>query len=485
MTGRGSTTRPFGAAFGMLASVFAPLVAASPAGAATASAVSPYVKVQPGTRPAAFSPNLVAPKGGAAMFQIVLRGVAAAPRSAAAVGGVPAAWVDVKAERWIRVRRHSAAVPHGQVGLVPDPLVPVSRARPAAGMVVLRIRIRVPRTAPAGRRGGAIRVAVGGRTLSVPFRLRVSGVRLPARAFDTWLLIWGSWAQRAEGRDSAPQRIRSLLTSLRLGDSTGASGGAVNVFSATDTARRNPGAAAKLAHRRAVSLWRRSPGRAAYSYVFDEPRSSGDARAVARYGQALARSAPRVRQFVTSAPRRGLDAGRGAIYAMHLQDLTAARVNRARAGGGAAWAYSSCCERGGDASLLLDQRATGNLAVAPATWMQGGKGLFYWGVTVYEHDPWRQAEQPLDGSRVSNGDGVLVYPGRSQGLTGPVSSLRLELTAAGVQIVDLAAMLAHRGRAAEARRILRPVLPGTARFNASASAWLTVEQRLIAALERP
>jgi hypothetical protein len=171
---------------------------------------------------------------------------------------------------------------------------------------------------------------------------------------------------------------------------------------------------------------------------------------------------------------------------MHLQDMTAARVNRARAGGGAAWAYSSCCESPGDASLLLDQSATGNLAVVPATWLQGGAGLFYWGVSVYEHDPWKQSEQPVDLPHfVANGDGVLVYPGRSQGLPGPVSSLRLELTAAGIQITDLAALLARRGRAAEARRILRPVLPGRARFNASASAWLTAEQRLIAALERP
>jgi hypothetical protein len=206
---------------------------------------------------------------------------------------------------------------------------------------------------------------------------------------------------------------------------------------------------------------------------------------VARYGQALARSAPRVRQFVTAPPRSGLNAGRGAVYAMHLQDLTAARVNRARAGGGAAWSYSSCCERSGDPSLLLDQRATGNLAVAPATWLQGGKGLFYWGVTVYEHDPWKQAEQPIDRNHVSNGDGVLVYPGRSQGLGGPVSSLRLELTAAGVQIADLAALLAKRGRSAEARRILAPVLPRTGRFSAAPGAWVTAEQRLIAALERP
>jgi len=485
VTGRGSTTRPFGVAFGMLAMAVAPLVTAAPATAATAVVTSPYVKVQPGTRPAAFSPNLVAPKGGAAMFQIVLRGVAAPPRGASAVGSVPAGWVDIKAERWVRVRRHSAAVPRGHLGLVPDPLVPVSRARPAGGMVVLRVRIHVPRTAPAGRRAGAVRINAGGRTLSIPFRLRISGVRLPsAPAIDTWLQIWGSWAQRAERSSSAPQRIRALLTSLRLGDATGANGGSVNVYHNGGTARRNPVAAARAAGRAAAGLRRRHPGRRAYSYALDEPNSNAELRAVASYGSALARFAPAVRQFVTAPPRPGLNAGRGAVYAMHLRDLTPARLRRARSGGGAAWTYSSCCEGRGDPSLLLDQRATGNLAVAPATWLQGGKGLLYWGITVYEHDPWTQAEQPMDGNHVSNGDGVLIYPGRSQGLSGPVSSLRLDLTSAGVQIADLAALLARRGRGAEARRILAPVLPGIGRFSASATAWMTAERRLIAALER-
>lgn len=486
MTGRGDTTGVLRPLLCGTATMGVLLVSAAPASALSVSVASPYVKVQPGTRPPSFKADLVAPKGGAAMFQIVLRGVSRAPSSAAARGSVPASWVDVKAERWVRVRRHSDAVPRGHLGLVPDPLVPVNRGRPAGRTVVLRVRVHVPRTAPSGTRAGHIRVAIGGRVVSVPYTLRVSPVRLPLKpAVDTWMLIWGSWAQRAERRQNAPSLVRKLLVSYRLDDSTGATGGPVNVYSTTHAARRDPASAARSADRRARALWRHAPSRPAFSYVFDEPRGESDARAVAAYGRALATHAPRVRQFVTAPPRSGLDAGRGATYAMHLRDLTTARRDRARAGGGAAWAYSSCCESANDPSLLLDQRATGNLAVVPATWYQGGAGLLYWGVTVYEHNPWTQAEQPLDLPRtVANGDGVLVYPGRAAGLPGPVASLRLELTSAGVQISDLAAMLAARGRAAEARRILARVLPGTARYSPSAAAWISAERQLLAALER-
>lgn len=487
MSGWGDTTGVLRPLFGISTAVGIVLATVASAAAATATPASPYVKVQPGTRPLVFAPNLSVPKGGAGLFQIVLRGVARAPSSATSTGAVPALWVDVKAERWVRVKRHSSAVPSGHLGLVPDPLVPVSKARPSRRTVVLRVRVRVPRDAAAGTRSGTIRIVVGGRTLSVPYRIRVSSVLLPAHpSIDTWLLVWGSWTQRAERRDNMPERIRSLLTSYRLDDSTGANGGPANVFGNTDSARRDPSAAARSAQHRAQSLWRKRPGRIAYSYVFDEPHSLADARAVARYGQALAQEAPKVRQLVTAPPRAELDAGKGAVYAMHLEDLTKARRDRARAGGGAAWSYSSCCESPGDASLLLDQRATGNLAVVPATWLQGGAGLFYWGITVYEHDPWTQAEQPIDLPQfVGNGDGVLVYPGRSQGLTGPISSLRLELTSAGVQIADLATMLTARGRGAEARRILTAVLPAPARFRSSAQAWITAERKLLAALERP
>ena len=120
--------------------------------------------------------------------------------------------------------------------------------------------------------------------------------------------------------------------------------------------------------------------------------------------------------------------------------------------GAQAWVYSSCCETPGDPTLLLDQDAVGNLAVAPAAWQQGAAGLFYWSVNDYTGDPYTDARNHADEpARVGNGDGVLLYPGRPLGLSAPNASLRLALVAAGLQIADEAALLARRGQADQAR----------------------------------
>jgi Domain of unknown function (DUF4091) len=125
-----------------------------------------------------------------------------------------------------------------------------------------------------------------------------------------------------------------------------------------------------------------------------------------------------------------------------------------------------------------------NLAVAPASWLQGGRGLLYWSVNDYTGDPYRD---PLnhgeEEGRTSNGDGVLLYPGRPFGLLAPNPSLRIALVAAGLQITDEAALLARRGHGDEARAILRRVLPGTAEFVDNPASWQNVERMLLQRLE--
>jgi hypothetical protein len=169
---------------------------------------------------------------------------------------------------------------------------------------------------------------------------------------------------------------------------------------------------------------------------------------------------------------------------MHLRDLTPEVLARTHGLGAEAWAYSSCCETPGDPTLLLDQDAVGNLAVAPAAWQQGAAGLFYWSVNEYSGDPYTDARNHDDEpQRVGNGDGVLLYPGRPLHLKAPNASLRLALVAAGLQIADEAALLVLRGQGDQARALLGRVLPGTARFVDSPAAWQAVERALLHRLE--
>jgi len=220
-----------------------------------------------------------------------------------------------------------------------------------------------------------------------------------------------------------------------------------------------------------------------YSYVADEPEDA-QLPQIRRWGDLLARSAPGVRQLVTAPPDPTLGSSVGA-WAMHLDALTPDALAATHSAGAQAWVYSSCCERPGAPTLLLDQDAVGNLAVAPATWQQGGEGLLYWSVDDFTGDPYRDpANHDGEPGRVANGDGVLLYPGRPLGLKAPNSSLRLELVAAGLQISDEAALLARLGHAPEARALMARVIPGTASFADSPAAWQSLERELLRRIER-
>ena len=99
-------------------------------------AASPYVKLQPATKPAPWRPALVAPLGGRASFQLVVDGGRAVRPSLGALVGpggtrVPGA-VSIKRELTVPVSRQSASVPDGMVGDVPDPLVPIAFPHPRA-----------------------------------------------------------------------------------------------------------------------------------------------------------------------------------------------------------------------------------------------------------------------------------------------------------------------------------------------------------------
>jgi hypothetical protein len=68
VSGRVDTTGVLRPLFSVAVVVGMLLAPAASAAAVTASPASPYVKVQPGTRPPVFNPSLAVPKGGAAMF---------------------------------------------------------------------------------------------------------------------------------------------------------------------------------------------------------------------------------------------------------------------------------------------------------------------------------------------------------------------------------------------------------------------------------
>ncbi|MDX6562063.1 MAG: hypothetical protein QOD65_1877, partial [Gaiellales bacterium] len=328
---------------------------------------SPYVKLQESTRPSPWKPALVAPRGGRAVFQVVLDGGAKAqPRA-----GVPtgpggarlAGAISIRRELSLPVGAPSSAVAHGLLGDVPDPLVPVS-ARPQPGRrQVFWVSIDIPRTQAPGTYRGSIQVARS----SLGYSLRVADVTLPReRALHTWFLVWGSHAEDAEHRAGAAAAYTRVLASYGIGDGSMAGGDAAIGLkpdlleggeSDATLQRLARGVAAGARRLRAAR-----PGAVPYSYVFDEPPSD-QLDEVQRWGNALAGAAPTVRQLVTATTNPALGRTVGA-WSMHLGALTPATLATTHGLGAEAWVYSSCCESPGSPTLLLDQHAVGNLAVA-------------------------------------------------------------------------------------------------------------------------
>jgi hypothetical protein len=451
-------------------------------------AAGAFVKLQPGARAARWDGLLVAPRGGRASFQVVVDGgAAAAPRAGAVVaadGARLGGAVSVLRELTVPVTAHSSALPAGLLGAVPDPLVPVTARRQGGSRQVFWVTVGVPRSQRAGLYRGTI--AVGDQI--VRYRLRVAAVTLPREhALHTWFLVWAKHADAAEHRSGAAEAYTRLLTRYGIGDGSEAGGDAAvglqpDVLGGDESdadlrrlARGVGSAAAKLRAER--------PAAVPYSYVYDEPTAS-QLDGIRRWGAALKRAAPTVRQLVTSPPEAVVGDAVGA-WSMHLGALTPGVLATTHELGAEAWVYSSCCESKGSPTLLLDQDAVGNLAVAPATWLQGGAGIVYWSVDDYTGDPYDDARNHGDEpDQIGNGDGVLLYPGRPLGGRSPHPSLRLALTAAGLQIADEAALLARRGHGAEARALLRRVLPATATFVDNPGTWQATERALLQRLER-
>ena len=419
----------------------------------------------------------IAPRGGRAALQVAfvvsgtptIRAESLRLRDASGASLPPA---TVTLLRDIHVTRTSDAVRAGMTGSVPDPLVPLPAEAGSQRVQSLYVEVAVPRTAQPGRYTGDLAVEAGTARGSTEVTVDVASVELPdEHALRTWFLVWDD---RAESMERAPVRSKyhALLHAEGIGDGT-----ATSADRAIGIEVPAPHAAdAATARQRADALLQRRPDAIPYSYEFDEPSDDAEHAAVAAWGRDLQQQAPDVRQLVTAPPWDGLAPGDVGVFAVHLKDAATA-LPQAHALGADLWIYSSCCERSGDPTMLMDDAASSNAAVAPATWLVGGRGVLYWGVSAYMANPWRVAS--TDPTGVANGDGVLIYPGRPAGLSGPVPSLRLKLFALGMQLVDLATVAEARGAGEEAHAVLTTLVNGRSAADDGA-AWDAAERRLVA-----
>ena len=183
----------------------------------------------------------------------------------------------------------------------------------------------------------------------------------------------------------------------------------------------------------------RRPDAIPYSYEFDEPIDQ--AREARRRGgvgpqgrERAGRAAARDRTAVGRPP-----AGQVGTFAVHLKDAATAPPE-VQALGAELWIYTSCSERRGDPTMLMTSRRRTPRSRPPPSSPAARAPLP--GRVRLHATRGASRDRPTG---VANGDGVLIYPGRPAGLSGPVPSLRLKLFALGMQLVDLADVAEARG----------------------------------------
>ena len=349
-------------------------------------------------QPAPWQPALVAPRGGRARLPARRRrrrqGAAAGRRPDRARGSAARGCRrDPARALGARSTSTSSALAHGLLGDVPDPLVPVSAkpaGRHAPGVLGLDRgsahagRGRLPRHHPRGRR----------RPSATACASPTSRCRASARS-HTWFLVWAR--PRRRGRAAArarPPPTRAVLARYGIGDGTVAGGDAA-VGLRPDIARRRRvrrDAAAARPRRRAAppSACAATPARRRPVLLRLRRAAARPARRRSRrWGEALARAAPGVRQLVTATTDPALGRTVGA-WSMHLRRAHA-RDARDHARGSA--------PRPGSTPRAASRRAARrccSTSTRPATspsrrrpGCRAARGLLYWSVNDYTGDPYR------------------------------------------------------------------------------------------------
>jgi hypothetical protein len=130
----------------------------------------------------------------------------------------------------------------------------------------------------------------------------------------------------------------------------------------------------------------------------------------------------------------------------------------------------------------IDRPSAAVRALAWLGWREGVRGeLYYDMIYGWRGDPWRDPR-----AFAGNGDGTLLYPGRTEAWGGkrpfPVESIRLRVVRDAQEDVELLRLAEARGLGELARRVAADVAPGLREFSRDPAAWLHARRRLAEAL---
>ncbi len=405
--------------------------------------------------------------------------------------------VDVYLQHSMKV---SAASPKSKAGVYFDPLQPVKgkslRIR-QQGRMALWIDVKAGVAQQPGRYAGSIEVLSAGSVIyRVPLKVRVRRVTLPKRPFlHSAVGLSLTEISAREGVSQADSRYAtligkyySLLARSRLSPSDTHGGGNMAVLESiydqdgistfhVPIWRTSPYGDALGADRvrtreflanMKAEFVRRGWFKDSHVFIFDEP-SPDNFDDLRDWASLIHEAGFRLMVPLTINPAIDdvVD-----IWSVNISH----RINRADIAdqhrrGREYWWYLSISSHPPYPTVFIDDRRASTRAIGWLAYRYRIDGMTYWTVTRWNEvsDPWVDPKTYTQTDGVGNGDGSMMYPGKTVGHTGPAPSVRLMMMRDGIEDNDLMMMAAKRHGFRKVDAVAKTLAPELTNFTSSGS----------------
>lgn len=171
----------------------------------------------------------------------------------------------------------------------------------------------------------------------------------------------------------------------------------------------------------------------AYIYTLDEPAADQFA-GCATYGKRIDSLAKDAKWLLTTAPNKTLN-GTVDIWCPVLHDYNPEACAKRQAAGDEVWWYTCCVPQHPYPTYLINDTATAPRILSWFQYLNRVQGVLYWSTSIWlKYDGTKYVKRDVWNDPLAfpgaNGDGYLIYPGKTP-QNDPVPSLRLEMLRQG------------------------------------------------------
>jgi hypothetical protein len=238
------------------------------------------------------------------------------------------------------------------------------------------------------------------------------------------------------------------------------------------------------AYLRDMAAYLRSKGwlELAYIYLEDEPNNAEQYETVRQQGELIRESGIKrlcTEQTVSSNPKWGNLYGAVDIWCplWCLYDEPTARERQKL--GEEIWTYTALCQGNGKAPFWqIDFAPVQFRAPFWVSWHYRVKGFLYWS-SIF----WTEGQDPWTTPHFRDqfwGEGILLYPGKDAGLSGPAPSIRLKLIREALEDFEYMTLASQQGHQAQVDEIVDSLAQSFHDWSANPDAYLAARAKIAA-----